>query len=298
MIIIEIDIELYKIFYTVAKFGNITKAANALYISQPAVTMSIKKLEEQLETTLFTRTKRGVVLTNEGSVLYEHVEKAMENIKIGENRLSSLKKLENGTIKIGIGTTLAKFFLVEHLAKYHEKYPNISINIDTSKTSDILKKLDDGSIDIAIITNDTCEFKNFNVEYSEDITYTFICNKNYLELTNKEIPLEELAQYPLLLQHSHSNSRRILNDFVIKNKVEIEADMELSSYSLVIEFAKIGLGIGFVGKNFVKQELENKELYEIKVNPKLPNQKILVLSKKDYMPSFSAKKLIEIICTN
>ena len=294
----EIDIELYKIFYIVAKLGNITKAANELYISQPAVTMSIKKLEDQLETTLFTRTKRGVILTNEGNVLYEHVAKAMENIKIGENRLSSLKKLEDGNVKIGIGTTLTKYFLIKHLKKFHQEYPNITINIDTSMTSEILKKLENGSIDIAIITNDNSDFKNFNVEYSKDIIYTFICNRNYIDLTKKEIPLNELRKFPLLLQHSHSNSRRILNDFVSKNYIEIEADMELSSYSLVIEFAKIGMGIGFVAKDFIKDELKTKELYEINVTPNIPKQKILVLTKKDYLPNFSSKKLIEIINNN
>lgn len=294
----EIDIELYKIFYNVAKFGNITKAANELFISQPAVTMSIKKLEEQLETTLFTRTKRGVLLTSEGKVLYEYVAKAMENIKIGENRLSSLKNLEAGNIKIGIGTTLTKYFLVSYLKEYHQKYPNISINIDTSMTSEIIKKLEDGIIDVAIITNDNDNFKHLNVEYSEDIEYTFICNEEYIDLTKETISLEDLKNSPLLLQHSHANSRRILNDFVTNNSIQIEADMELSSYSLVIEFAKIGMGIGFVAKDFVKEELNNKELYEIKVTPKVPTQKILVLTKKDYLPSFSAKKLIQIICNS
>ena len=294
----EIDIELYKIFYTVGKFQNITKAAQALYISQPAVTMSIKKLEEQLETTLFIRTKRGVILTNEGKVLYEYVSKAMENIKIGENRIASLKNLEHGSIRIGIGTTLTKYFLMNYLEKYHEKYPNITINIDTSMTSEILSKLENGIVDMAIITNDTSNFNNFNVEYSQNINYTFVCNKDFINLTKKTISLEELKDYPLLMQHSNSNSRRILNDFTSKHNIEIDGNIELSSYALVIEFAKIGMGIGFVAKDYVSAELKSKELYEINVSPSIPKQKILVLTKKDYLPSFSAKKLIEIISSS
>ena len=291
----EIDIELYKIFYTVAKLGNITKAANSLYISQPAVTMNIKKLEDLLETTLFIRTKRGVILTNEGKVLFEYVEKAIENFKIGENRLSGLKNMETGNIRIGIGTTLTKYFLVDHLEKFHEEYPKVSINIDTSMTSEILNKLNDGKVDIAIITNDT-NLKNFNIEYSKDIQYTFICNKNYIELTKKTIPIEELIKYPMLLQHIHSNSRKILDKFLAENNIVINnSDIELSSYALIIEFARIGMGIGFVAEDFIQKELNNKELFKINVSPAIPKQKILVLTKKNYIPSYCTQKLIDII---
>lgn len=291
----EIDIELYKIFYTVAKYSNITKAAEALFISQPAVTMSIKKLEDLLETTLFVRNKRGVNLTTEGKVLYEHVASAMENIKIGENRLSSLKTLETGSIRIGIGTTLTKHFLLKYLEIFHKKYPKVSIHIDTSKTSDTLKKLDEGKIDIAIVTNDLDKFKEFNVNYSKDVQYSFVCNKTYSQLINKVISLEELNTYPLLLQHPNSNSRRILDEFASKNSVKLCSDMELSSYALVIEFAKIGLGIGFTAEEFIQKELENKELFKINIKPTFPKQKLLVLTKKDYLPSFSTQKFIDII---
>lgn len=294
----EIDIELYKIFYTVAKLGNITRAAEGLYISQPAVTMSIKKLEELLETTLFIRTKRGVLLTNEGKVLYEHVALAMENLKLGENRLASLKDLETGNIRIGIGTTLTKYFLIKHLEKFHEQYPKISINIDTSMTNEILNKLENGQIDIAIVTNDTLNYKNFNIEYTQDIQYSFICNKDFIELTNKKIQLEELVNYPILLQHLHTNSRRILDNFTNENNVKFSSDIELSSYSLIIEFARIGMGIGFVAKDFIQKELDNKELYTIDISPSLPKHKIIVLTKKNYMPSYCTQKLIEIISNN
>ncbi len=298
MIDFEIDIELYKIFYTVAKHSNITKAAEALFISQPAVTMSIKKLEELLQTTLFVRNKRGVTLTTEGKVLYEHVSSAMDSIKLGENRLASLKTLETGNIRIGIGTTLTKYFLIQHLAAFHERYPKVSIHIDTNMTSQIIKNLEEGKIDIGIITNDTDDFKGLNVHSSKDIQYCFICNNNYPELINKQISLEKLNTYPLLLQHQHTNSRRMLDEFANKCGVKLNSDMELSSYALVIEFTKIGLGVGFTAKEFIKKELENKELFTIDLKPVFPKQKILVLTKKDYLPSFSTQKLIDIINSN
>lgn len=295
MIDFNIDIELYKIFYTVAKCSNITKAAEILYISQPAVTVSIKKLEEQLETTLFVRSRRGVTLTTEGKVLYEHVSSAMENIKLGENRLSSLKTLETGSIRIGIGTTLAKHFLIPYLNDFHSKYPKVNISIDTSMTQELLKKLNDGKLDVIVIINDTNKFKEFDVKFQKDIAYTFMCNDNFNYLKNKKIGLENLNEYPLLLQQPHTNSRRMLEEFTNKQDVKLIPYMELSSYTLVIEFAKIGLGIGFTAEEFIKDELKSRSLFKLKLNTPFPKQKLLVLTKKDYLPSFSTQKFIDII---
>ena len=291
----QIDFELYKIFYTVAKYSNITRAAEALFISQPAVTMSIKKLEELLDTTLFVRNKRGVTLTTEGNVLYEHVASAMENIKIGENRLTSLKTLETGNIRIGIGSTLTKHFLVKYLESFHKKHPKITINIDTSMTAEVLKKLNDGKLDVAIIASNIDNLKDFNINYSRDLNYSFVCNKNYPELIHKKISLEDISNYPLLLQHPDSNSRKMLDKFAEKNNVKLTSDMELSSHSLVIEFAKIGLGVGFTIEEFIQQELEKQELFKVNITPAFPAQKLLVLTKKNYLPSFSTQEFIQVI---
>lgn len=291
----EIDIELYKIFYTVAKCKNITKASQDLYISQPAVTMSIKKLESQLKMALFIRTKRGVILTNEGSILYNYVKEALEILKIGENKISNLKKLDTGNIRIGIGTTLTKHFLIDYLEILHKRYPKITINIDTSITTEVLKSLENGKVDIAIITSDNINYKNFKIVHSEEIQDIFIASKDFSEKINGEIPLENLNNYPLLFQSINSNIRMFLDNFLSKNNIKLNSTMELASYSLVIEFAKIGFGIGFVTKNYVQNELNDNILFEIKTTPSIPKRKILVLTKKDYFPSFSAQKLIEII---
>ena len=291
----EMDIELYKTFYFAAKYKSITKAAEMLYISQPAVTMSIKKLEEQLEMTLFTRTKRGVILTNEGKVLYEYVKQAMESLKIGENRINNLKKLDTGNIRIGIGTTLTKYFLMKYLDKFHKLYPKININIDTSMTVDILKKLENGLVDIAIITTDKLEYKDFNIVYSRDIQDVFVASKDYYDIIGKKTSLDNLNNYPLLLQSPNTSTRNFLDNFSLKHGIRLNSSMELASFSLVLEFSKIGMGIGFISKDFVENEINKKELFEIKTVPEIPKRKILVLTKKEYLPSFSASKLIEII---
>lgn len=291
----EINIELYKIFYTVANFKNITKAAEFLYISQPAVTMSIKKLEEALEMTLFVRTKRGVILTTEGNVLYGYVKDAMESIKVGENKLFNLKKLESGNIRIGVGITLTKYFLMEYLETFHKKHPKITINIDTGIPKKVLENIENGKIDIGIITNTNIKYKDMEVIYSEEIQDIFVANKEYMDIINKGLEIKDLNNHPLLLQIPETNTRKFLDEVMSKNNIKLNGVMELASYSLVIEFAKIGFGIGFIPKNYVKKELKEKTLFEIKTNIDIPKRKILVVTKKDYLPSFSTLKLIEII---
>lgn len=292
---VEIDIELYKIFYTVANFKNITKAAKFLYISQPAVTTSIKKLEEKLETTLFIRTKRGVILTTEGNLLYEYIKNAMENIKIGENKLFNLKKLETGNIRIGVGITLTKFFLMEPLEEFHKKYPKISINIDTGITKRVLEDLEHGKLDIGVITTSDIKYKDIDVVYSKDVQDIFVANKDYMDVVEKGLKIEDLNNYPLLLQTPEANTRKFLDKVMLDNNIKLNSTMELASYSLVIEFAKIGFGIGFISKDYVKKELKDGSLFEIKTNINIPKRKILIVTKKDYLPSFSTSKLLEII---
>ena len=292
---VEIDIELYKIFYTVANFKNITKAARFLYISQPAVTTSIKKLEEKLETTLFIRTKRGVILTSEGELLYEYIKNAMENIKIGENKLFNLKKLETGNIRIGVGITLTKFFLMEPLEEFHKKYPKISINIDTGITKRVLEDLEHGKLDIGIITTTDLKYKDIDVIYSKEVQDVFVVNKEYMELIQNGLKIEQLNKYPLLLQTPEANTRKFLDKVMFDNNIKLNSVMEVASYSLVIEFAKIGFGIGFIARDYIKKELEEGALFEVNVDINIPKRKILVVTKKDYLPSFSTSKLLEII---
>lgn len=292
---IEVNTELYKIFYTVANFKSITKAAKYLYISQPAVTMSIKKLEGQLGITLFVRTKKGVTLTSEGSILYDYIQRAMENIKIGENRVNNLKKLESGNIRIGIGTTLTKYFLSKYLKTFHEKYPKITIDISTDQTKKTISNLENGLIDVAIITSDNTDIKGLNTKYTKEIQDIFIANKDYSYIKDTVIELNDLNNYPLLLQGQNTSTRNFLDKFTEKNNVTLSPVMKVDSYSLVIEFAKIGMGIGFITREYIEKELNSGELIEIKTIPKAPKRKILVLTKKDYLPSFSVQKLIDII---
>ena len=292
----NIDFELYRIFYVVANHCNITKASEELSISQPAISKSIKNLEEQLGGQLFVRTKRGVVLTEEGKEFYNYIKQAIEYINNAENKFTDLINLETGCIKIGISTTLTKEFLLPYLEEFHSLYPKIDIQIITNLTSDLMPKLRNGLIDIVILNlNDKNYGNDTQIIKCKKINDCFVVNNKYKELIDKEVSLKDLNNYPLILQAKGSNTREFLDNIARENGVVLKPNIELASYSLVVEFSKIGLGIGYAIKEYIKQEIKNKELFELKVKEKIPSRYIGIALSKNHVPNFSTKKLIEII---
>ena len=292
----NIDFELYRIFYVVANHCNITKASEELCISQPAISRAIKNLEDQLGGQLFVRTKRGVVLTEEGKEFYNYIKQAIEYINNAENKFTDLINLETGCIKIGISTTLAKEFLLPYLEKFHSLYPKIDIQIITYLTSDLMPKLRNGLIDIVILNLNNKDYgSDIEVIKCREINDCFVVSNKYKELINKEISLKDLNNYPLILQAKGSNTREFLDNVARENGITLKPNIELASYSLVVEFSKIGLGIGYATKEYIKKEIANKELYELKLKEKIPSRYIGIALSKNHVPNFSTKKLIEII---
>ena len=292
----NINFELYRIFYVVANHSNITKASEELNISQPAISKSIKSLEEQLGGKLFIRTKKGVILTEEGKEFYKYIKHAIEYINNAENKFTDLINLECGCIKIGINTTLTKEFLLPYLEKFNTLFPKIDIQIITDLTSNLMQKLRNGLIDIVIFNINDKEYGNeIEIIKCGKITDCFVVNNKYKDLINKELSLSDLNNYPLILQAKGSNTRWFLDKLGQDNNIIFKPHIELTSYSLVSCFAKIGLGIGYVTKDYIKNELDNKELYELKIKEKIPSRYIGIALSKNHIPNFSTKKLIEII---
>lgn len=292
----NINFELYRIFYVVANHSNITKASEELNISQPAISKSIKSLEEQLGGKLFIRTKKGVILTEEGKEFYKYIKHAIEYINNAENKFTDLINLECGCIKIGINTTLTKEFLLPYLEKFNTLFPKIDIQIITDLTSNLMQKLRNGLIDIVIFNINDKEYGNeIEIIKCRKITDCFVVNNKYKDLINKELSLSDLNNYPLILQAKGSNTRWFLDKLGQDNNIIFKPHIELTSYSLVSSFTKIGLGIGYVTKDYIKNELDNKELYELKIKEKIPSRYIGIALSKNHIPNFSTKKLIEIL---
>ena len=292
----NIDFELYRIFYVVANNKNITKASEELHISQPAISKSIKNLEDQLGGTLFVRTKRGVILTEEGKEFYKYIKHAIEYINNAESKFTDLINLETGSIRIGISTTLTKEFLLPYLEEFHEKYPKIDIQIDTNVSVELLSKLRNGLLDIVILHMIDKDYgDDVEITKCKKVTDCFAVNKKYKDLINKDFSLKELNNYPLILQPKGSNTRKFLDNLAKENDVVLTPSMELAGYTLVVEFTKIGLGIGYVNEDYSKDLFDNKELYKLNIKEEIPSRYIGIVLSKNHIPNFSTKKLIEII---
>lgn len=294
----NINLELYKIFYSVATNGSISKSAEMMNISQPAVTFQIKNLEEQLNLSLFTRTKKGVVLTDEGKVLYEYIKKAMEAINNGESALTNLKNLDSGHIRIGASTTVSRFVLMPYLETFHNLYPNIDIQIVNNLTENLIKDLKNGNLDILILNLPMDENKELKIIPIKDVQDIFVGNKKYYELTKGNIKLSDLNKYPLLFQKSPSNTRNFLDNFLKNNNVKLNPKLEVVSYNLIMDLVKAGFGIGYATKEFILDELKNKSLYEINITPKIPKRYIGIAILNNNIPNYSVKKLIDIMEKN
>lgn len=291
----NINYESYRIFYYVALMGSISKAAEELLISQPAVTWQIKSLEEQLDLTLFIRTKKGVILTDEGKIFFEYVKKGVESFTNGENALTNFKNLDYGTIRIGASTTVSKHVLMPFLTIFHEKYPNIDIKIENALTETLLSQLRNGNLDILVLNLPMKETKDLKITKILDVEDIFVGNKKYYDLTKGSVKLEDLDKYPLIFQKSPSNTREYLNNYLKSNNKKILPKMEVVSYNLIMDLVAAGFGIGYATKEFISFELENGSLYEIKVSPRVPKRYIGIATLNKTIPNYSVKKLIDLM---
>lgn len=290
-----ISLDLYRIFFIVAQEGSISASANILFISQPAITFQIKKLEEQLGVSLFTRTKHGMILTDEGKVLYKYIKSGIENINNGENAISNLKNLDSGTIRIGVSTTICRYILMPYLEKFHTKYPNIDIQINNNTSNNLIKELRNGNLDILMLFSPSAENKDLKIIPITEVQDIFVGNQKYYDLTKGKTNLNNLNLFPLIFPNSSSNSRTYLNKYLKNNNINIKPKLEVVSYNLIIDLIKAGFGIGYATKEFISNELENKSLYEIKTIPSIPKRTIVIATIDKKEPNYSVKKLIEMI---
>ena len=257
----------YRIFYAVAKAGNISRAAKELYISQPAISKSISKLEDSLNTVLFTRNSRGVQLTDEGQVLFEHTRDAFEELAKGEQELKRIREFNMGHIRIGVSNTLCRFIMVKYLKGFIEQYPHIKITIESQPTTQTLSMLEQQRIDIGLVVEQKSA-KSMNFIPVMDIEDIFVATPSYLEnLRLREGADTDVFQSGnLMLLDKNNITRHYIDDYMAVNEIVANNLLEVTTMDLLIEFARIGLGIGCVIKEFVKEDLDSGRLAQLKLN--------------------------------
>ena len=257
----------YRIFYAVAKAGNISRAAKELYISQPAISKSISKLEDSLNTVLFTRNSRGVQLTDEGQVLFEHTRDAFEELAKGEQELKRIREFNMGHIRIGVSNTLCRFIMVKYLKGFIEQYPHIKITIESQPTTQTLSMLEQQRIDIGLVVEQKSA-KSMNFIPVMDIEDIFVATPSYLEnLRLREGADTDVFQSGnLMLLDKNNITRHYIDDYMAVNEIISNNLLEVTTMDLLIEFARIGLGIGCVIKEFVKEDLDSGRLVQLKLD--------------------------------
>ena len=283
----------YRIFYTVANTGNISKAAKELYISQPAISKSIQKLEESVGCKLFSRSSRGVVLTDEGKLLYEHVSEAFETLTMGEEKLKRSIELGVGHLKIGVSSTLCKYLLLPYLKEFIRQNPHISISISCQSTNDTLKLLEDNKIDIGLIGKPE-NLKNIHFDFLEEIEDIFVAAKDYLRnLKARGIQKDHILQSSTLMLLDKKNmTRQYIDDYLQENQIIIKDSIDISDMDLLIDFARIGVGVACVIKNFVREDLENGTLMEIPLGFPIHKREVGFAYKTTTKPSKSLAEFI------
>lgn len=292
--LMDINYELYKVFYYVATTLSFSEASRKLYISQSAVSQSVKTLENKLGTSLFTRSTKRVLLTPEGETLLRHIEPALNLIQRGENQILESNALGGGQIRIGASDTICRYFLVPFLKQFHKEHPHVHIKIINRPSTQCVNLLTQGHVDL-IVTNSPNSNLHYGQNVSEIHTFQdcFIANPDsYGELKDREVPLKELISYPILMLDRTSTTSEYLHSLFQQHQLDLVPEFELGSNDLLIDFSRIGLGIAFVPDFCIPND---PNLYILQIAEKLPKRKLIVAHDPQLPLSSAVKEFISLL---
>ena len=292
----DINCELYKVFYYVATSLSFSEASMKLYITQSAVSQSIKTLEKKLGQSLFIRSTKKVQLTPAGSLLLKHVEPAMNLISRGENQLMDSSTLGLGQLHIGATDTICRYFLVPYLKKFHDLFPNVPIKVTNATSVKCVELLEQRKVDMIITNFPNADLSREHLQKTVAIFKdVFVANPNYFPLQDEVISLEELRKHPLMLLERHSTTSEFIHNLFIQHQMELVPDVELSSNDLLIDLARIGLGIAFVPDFCV--DPADKDLFTLRLQEKFPSRHIVAAVNTSFPVSVSTEEFLNILPT-
>lgn len=292
-----VNLELYRVFYTVAKCGSLTKAAEELYISQPAVSQAIKQLETQLGTSLFNRLHKGMELSVQGGELvYPDVERALQLLNGVEDRLSEMRTTATGTLRIGASETIFQYCLAEKIVEFHELYPQVKFELITSTSPRTIEQLKGDRCDIG--------FLNLPIDDDDGIVITdtimllddiFIAGEAFSELKGKQLSMWELQKYPLLMMEERTVARATLDHFCHSLGIKLAPTIEVNSWGFMKRLAVDGMGIGCIPREYTLNKLRDGSLFELNVTPTMPSRSVGMALKKNGSMSFAMRAFIDIL---
>lgn len=290
----DINFELYKVFYYVAKNLSFSLASKELYISQSAVSQAIRTLEEKLGEALFTRTTKKVVLTPRGQLLYEYIEPAVHLLINGQLSLSEAPDLSKGKLHIGASDTICRYFLIDYIKEFHELYPKVHLQITNRTSTACVDLLRQGSVDLIVthLPNDAIESSMDTIIVSQ-FNDIFIANETFYNLKNEVLSYSDLNNLPILMLERNTATSKYLYNQLEKTGIYIYPKVELGSIDLLIDMAKIGLGISFVPDYCIYDN--DSTLFKLKLKSPLPKRQLGIVTSKNVPLSLAGRKFTTLL---
>lgn len=290
----DINYELYKVFYHVAATLSFSEASKQLFISQSAVSQSIKVLEKKLNQTLFIRSTKKVQLTPEGEILLRHVEPAINLIQKGENQLLEANTLNGGQLRIGASDTICRYYLIPYLNRFHKAYPNVHIKVTNQTSIECAHLLENGQVDFIITNYPNSGLSNSqNVRVINEFHDVFVANQEYFPLKGEAVSLQKLQTYPILMLDRKSTTSEFLHHMFQREQLDLVPEIELSSNDLLIDLARIGLGIAFVPDFCIPEN--DKDLFIVRLTEKMPARQMIVAYNESLPVSQASKQFMDMM---
>lgn len=291
----NVNFELYKVFYHAGRNLNFTRTARELFVSQSSVSQSIKQLESLLDVLLFIRNKRNMRLTREGEMLHAHISQAVELIRAGERRIEQTRALNYGEIKLGASDTICRYFLLDYIRRFREDYPNIRINITNQPSMKSIGDIADGKMDFGVVNlSEGAPLKGVNVTEIRKFEEVAVTTEKFASRLSKAPSIRELKNFPLITLTRNTNTRRYLDRFFKDHNESLTPEFEVKSIDLIIDFVRIGLGIGFVMKDAVPKEADSP-VQIISLAEKLPSRSIGIVTNRELPLNIPARHFIEVL---
>lgn len=289
------NLEYYRVFYHVARLGSLTMAAQALSISQPAVSQSVRQLEQQLGVSLFYRRAKGVRLTKEGETLYEYVARGYEQLEMGELRLRRMRDLEAGEIRIGASDMTLQYYLLPYLERFHEEYPEIKVMVTNAPTPETLGFLEQGRIDFGVVSTPFEPGERVRAVPVRELEDIFVAGRRFIACKNRMLDLQELGQLPMIFLEKNTSTRRFMDGFLMENGIRILPEFELATSDMIVQFALRSLGVGCVVRDFAQEEIDTGRLFELRFNKMIPRRNVCVVCDSRTVLSTAARALFKIM---
>ncbi len=291
----NISYEYYRIFYYVAKYKNLTTAAESLHSNQPNISRTIKLLEHELGCQLLIRSNRGISLTPEGEQLFSHVKIAVEQLQTAEEKMKMLTGLQKGLVSIGSSETALHLLLLPVLKEFKETHPNIRIRIQNHLTSQAVESVKQGLVDFAVVASPAdipAYLKVYSLMQFQDI---LIGGNSFSNLSYESLSIKDIYSYPLVCLGERTMTYRFYDEFYRSNHLILKPEFEAATTDQILPMVKNNLGLGFFPEKMARQSLASGEICQIHLHETIPYREIFLVENKERSLPIAAEALKEIL---